>query len=53
MRLGLTVLSFPGQKAALNDAQLMQVDVTDFAWVYLSAAAITLVLFALIRRKWA
>lgn len=50
---GLTVLSVPGQKAALNDVQLMQVDVTDFAWIYLLAAAITLVFFALIRRKWA
>lgn len=50
---GLTVLSVPGQKAALNDVQLMQIDVTDFAWVYLLAAAITLVVFVLIRRKWA
>ena len=50
---GFTVVSFSGQKAALHDVQLMHVDVTDFAWVYLPAAAITLVVFALIRRKWA
>jgi hypothetical protein len=50
---GLTVLSVSGRKAALNDVQLIHVDVTDFAWVYLLAAAITLVVFALIRRKWA
>gem|GEM_PF-673171 len=50
---GLTVLSVSGRKAALNDVQLIHLDVTDFAWVYLLAAAITLVVFALIRRKWA
>ncbi|WP_233501032.1 hypothetical protein [Pantoea sp. ARC270] len=50
---GLTLFSVPGRKAALNTVQLMKIDVTDFAWIYLASAAITLVVFALIRRRWA
>jgi len=48
---GLAALSVQSREATLNNVQLMPVNVADFAWVYLPAAAITLVVFAVIRRK--